>query len=120
MRQLQWFTVCFLTALAVALPARIGLVIIGGEGALVLGGFAGAVVAIPLVLGKAPPMLTLLIMAVTAMMIGAIWIGIVVSFRKSLSGTEGKLRRFSPCESFARRNKKMPSSSPARFRRAGR
>ena len=32
-----------LTALCVALPARAGLVIIGGEGALVLGGLAGAV-----------------------------------------------------------------------------
>ncbi len=38
-----------LTALCVALPARIGLVIIGGEGALVLGGFASAAIAIPLV-----------------------------------------------------------------------
>ena len=31
-----------LTALAVAIPARIGLIMIGGEGALVLGGFAAA------------------------------------------------------------------------------
>ena len=37
-----------LTALAVAIPARIGLIMIGGEGALVLGGFASAVVAIPM------------------------------------------------------------------------
>src|SRR6202158_5797697 len=36
-----------LTALAVAIPARIGLIMIGGEGALVLGGFVSAVVAIP-------------------------------------------------------------------------
>ena len=41
-----------LTALAVALPARIGLVIIGGEGALVLGGFASAAMAIPFVVGN--------------------------------------------------------------------
>ena len=34
-----------LTALAVAVPARIGLVMIGGEGALVLGGFAAAALA---------------------------------------------------------------------------
>ncbi len=32
-----------LTALCVALPARAGLIIIGGEGALVLGGLAAAV-----------------------------------------------------------------------------
>jgi general nucleoside transport system permease protein len=66
-----------LTALAVAVPARIGLVIIGGEGALVLGGFASAAVAIPLVLGKLPPIPTLLIMAVVGMAVGSIWIGIV-------------------------------------------
>ena len=45
-----------LTALAVAIPARIGLIMIGGEGALVLGGFVAAAVAIPLI-GVAPPML---------------------------------------------------------------
>src|SRR5450755_1814351 len=53
-----------LTALAVAVPARIGLIMIGGEGALVLGGFVSAVVAIPLVVGHAPPLVTLVIMAV--------------------------------------------------------
>ncbi len=36
-----------LTALAVAIPARIGLILIGGEGALVIGGFCAAAVAIP-------------------------------------------------------------------------
>jgi general nucleoside transport system permease protein len=74
---LQRSSPLILTALCVALPARIGLVIIGGEGALVLGGFASAVVAIPLVLGKAPPLLTLCIMASAGMLIGAFWIGIV-------------------------------------------
>ena len=43
-----------LTALAVAIPARIGLIMIGGEGALVLGGFAAAVLAIPMI-GRVPP-----------------------------------------------------------------
>ena len=74
---LQRSSPLILTALCVALPARIGLVIIGGEGALVLGGFASAVVAIPLVLGKVSPLLTLLIMASIGMLIGAFWIGIV-------------------------------------------
>ncbi|HUC49914.1 MAG TPA: ABC transporter permease [Xanthobacteraceae bacterium] len=74
---LQRSSPLILTALCVALPARIGLVIIGGEGALVLGGFASAVVAIPLVLGKTPPLLTLCIMASIGMIVGAIWIGIV-------------------------------------------
>ena len=48
-----------LTALAVAVPARIGLIMIGGEGALVMGGFASAVVAIPFVLNHAPPIVCL-------------------------------------------------------------
>src|SRR5271154_3914287 len=65
---LQRSSPLILTALCVALPARIGLVIIGGEGALVLGGFASAVVAIPLVLGKVPPLLTLCIMASVGML----------------------------------------------------
>src|SRR5882757_7431086 len=66
-----------LTALAVAVPARIGLVMIGGEGALVLGGFASAAVAIPLVLGKLPPLPALCIMAAVGMFVGAVWVGIV-------------------------------------------
>src|SRR5260221_10110754 len=66
-----------LTALAVAVPARIGLIMFGGEGALVLGGFAAAALAIPLVLGKAPPLLVLALMAIIAMIVGAIWVGIV-------------------------------------------
>jgi simple sugar transport system permease protein len=74
---LQRSSPLILTAFCVALPARIGLVVIGGEGALVLGGFASAVVAIPLVVGKVWPLLTLCIMASTAMLIGAFWIGIV-------------------------------------------
>jgi general nucleoside transport system permease protein len=74
---LQRSSPLILTAFCVALPARIGLVVIGGEGALVLGGFASAVVAIPLVLGKANPLLTQCIMASVGMIIGAFWIGIV-------------------------------------------
>jgi simple sugar transport system permease protein len=65
-----------LTALAVAIPARIGLIMIGGEGALVLGGFAAAAVAIPLVSGHAPVTLTLVLMAILAMIVGGFWIGL--------------------------------------------
>ena len=64
-----------LTALAVAIPARIGLIMIGGEGALVLGGFASAAVAIPLI-GVAPPFVTLIIMFVVGAFVGAVWVGI--------------------------------------------
>ena len=72
---LQRSSPLILTALAVAIPARIGLIIIGGEGALVLGGFAAAAVALPLV-GVFPPWLTLPIMFVVAAAVGAAWIGL--------------------------------------------
>src|SRR3984893_17918894 len=64
-----------LTALAVAIPARIGLIMIGGEGALVLGGFVAAAIAIPMI-GVLPPMLHLPIMVVFAMIVGAFWVGL--------------------------------------------
>jgi len=70
-----------LTALCVAIPARLGLVIIGGEGALVLGAFTGAVASIPLVNAGAPPFLVLGSMLVTSVVTGAVWIGIVGALR---------------------------------------
>jgi general nucleoside transport system permease protein len=66
-----------LTGLAFAIPARIGLTIIGGEGALVLGGFAAAAVAIPLVTNVVPPAVTLPTMALAGMAAGGLWIGFV-------------------------------------------
>ncbi|RBP11203.1 nucleoside ABC transporter membrane protein [Roseiarcus fermentans] len=64
-----------LTALAVAIPARIGLIMIGGEGALVLGGFAAAVLAIPMI-GVLPPLVALPLMAAMAMIVGGFWVGV--------------------------------------------
>lgn len=63
-----------LTALCVALPARAGLIVIGGEGALVLGGLAAATV--PLWLPAMAPMMTMGAMAVMAMLVGALWVGL--------------------------------------------
>ncbi len=68
------------TALCVAIPARLGLVIIGGEGALVLGGFAAAAIAIPMV-DWAPSFLLLGVMAIAGMLAGGIWIGCVGALR---------------------------------------
>lgn len=65
-----------LTGLAFAIPARIGLTLIGAEGALVLGGFASAAVAIPLVTGGVPAFIGLPVMAIAAMAVGAVWIGL--------------------------------------------
>ncbi|MGZ3157848.1 MAG: ABC transporter permease [Burkholderiaceae bacterium] len=63
-----------LTGLAVALPAQVGLVIIGGEGALVLGALAGAVAA-QLVRGL-PPFFVQVAMLLAGVLIGGLWIGI--------------------------------------------
>ncbi|WP_407309549.1 ABC transporter permease [Pseudomonas sp. nanlin1] len=70
-----------LTALCVALPARAGLIVIGGEGALVLGGLAAAVT--PLCLPGLPALLMLTAMAVAAMLVGALWIGLSAWMRQA-------------------------------------
>ena len=72
-----------LTGLAFAIPARIGLTMIGGEGALVLGGFSAAAIAIPLVTNGVPPFITLPLMAIFGMAAGGIWIGSVGWLRSS-------------------------------------
>src|SRR5277367_5919135 len=63
-----------LTALCVALPGQLGLVIIGGEAAVVLGGLAATVVALPLV--NTNPLLVWVVMAFAGAAMGAFWIGI--------------------------------------------
>lgn len=63
-----------LTGLAVALPAQAGRVIIGAEGALVLGGLAAA--ALGTVMGSAPAAIVWPAMALAGMVAGGIWIGI--------------------------------------------
>ncbi|MEM9628222.1 MAG: ABC transporter permease [Pseudomonadota bacterium] len=68
-----------LTALCVAIPAQLGLVVIGGEGALVLGGLAAAAVA--MLMQGAAPLLVIVVMALSAMAIGAAWIGMVGALR---------------------------------------
>jgi len=63
-----------LTALCVAIPARAGLVIIGGEGALVLGGLAAAVLPYAFALPDNAAGTVLICLAGTAA--GALWIGL--------------------------------------------
>ncbi|SDF24219.1 nucleoside ABC transporter membrane protein [Celeribacter baekdonensis] len=65
-----------LTGLAFAVPARIGMTLLGAEGALVLGGLASALIAIPMMLGGWPVWLGLPIMALTAMAVGGAWVGL--------------------------------------------
>lgn len=61
--------------LCVALPARLGLVVIGGEGAIALGGLAAAVTGVWI--GAVPAVIGLPLMAVAAMCVGGAWIGAV-------------------------------------------
>lgn len=69
-----------LTTLCTAIPAWLGLIIIGGEGALVLGGLAAA--ATGLALGAAAPALTLIVMACAAVIVGGVWIAIAGALRQ--------------------------------------
>lgn len=68
-----------LTALCTAIPARLGLVVIGGEGALVLGGLAAAAIAIPS--HGASPAIVMMLMATAGMIAGGVWIGLVGALR---------------------------------------
>ncbi|MBW4678592.1 MAG: ABC transporter permease [Microcoleus vaginatus WJT46-NPBG5] len=68
-----------LSALCTALPARLGLVIIGNEGALVIGGI-GAVAA-GLALSSAPATIVQIGMALAGMICGGLWIGAVGALR---------------------------------------
>lgn len=71
-----------LTGLCTALPARLGLVVIGGEGALVMGGVAAAATA-PLFQTTGPVVFAS--MALVGMMVGGLWIGAVGAL-KALRG----------------------------------
>lgn len=69
-----------LTALTVALPARAGLVIIGGEGALVLGGLAAA--GLPYLFTPPAGTTGTLILMVGAALVGAAWIAFAGALRQ--------------------------------------
>ena len=64
-----------LTALCTALPARLGLVVIGNEGALVVGGIAAA--AAGLATATAPFPVVLLVMSAAGAAAGGLWIALV-------------------------------------------
>lgn len=61
-----------LTALCTALPAQLGMVIIGGEGALLVGALAA--VSAALAMPGAPPLVVDISMAVAGMTAGGLWI----------------------------------------------
>jgi general nucleoside transport system permease protein len=69
-----------LSSLCTALPARLGLVIIGNEGALVVGGLAAVVVGLGIATAM-PPILVQLAMAIAAMIAGGLWIAAAGALR---------------------------------------
>jgi general nucleoside transport system permease protein len=68
-----------LTALCTALPAQLGMVIIGGEGALLIGAL-GATAAALLTPG-APPPVVIVTMALAGMLSGGVWIALAGGLR---------------------------------------
>ncbi|WP_043333457.1 ABC transporter permease [Methylosinus sp. LW4] len=84
----SWFSVqnmlsraapLLLAGLCVALPARLGLLVIGGEGAIALGGVAAA--ATGSALSSAPAPLVIVAMALAGMAVGGAWIGAIGALR---------------------------------------
>jgi ABC-type uncharacterized transport system permease subunit len=69
-----------LTATCVALPAQAGLMVIGAEGALVLGGLAAAVVGHAL--AGTPPLGVKVAMAASGMIVGGLWIAAAGALRQ--------------------------------------
>ncbi|HUB94866.1 MAG TPA: ABC transporter permease, partial [Stellaceae bacterium] len=85
----SWFSVqntltraapLILTALCTALPAQAGLMIIGGEGAFVIGALASIAAGLPLA-AAAPPLVVQLVMALVGMGAGAAWIAMAGALR---------------------------------------
>lgn len=68
-----------LTALCTALPARLGLIVIGGEGAFVVGAVTAVMVGASL---AAPPYVVIALMMAAAMIMGGLWIGLVGFLRR--------------------------------------
>jgi simple sugar transport system permease protein len=68
-----------LTGLCTALPARLGLIVIGGEGALVIGGVSAA--AAGAALSGSSPSVVLAAMMLAGAGAGAVWIGLAGALR---------------------------------------
>lgn len=76
---LQLAAPLMLTALCTALPARLGLIVIGGEGALVVGGVAA--VAMALIMRSEPPFAVIAGMMLAGMVAGGLWVGLAGALR---------------------------------------
>jgi ABC-type uncharacterized transport system permease subunit len=80
-----------LAALCVALPARLGMVVIGGEGAIVLGGVAAGATA--MAAPGLPGAIGIAAMALMAAAVGGLWIGAVgfMRYRRGVNETIASL-----------------------------
>lgn len=74
-----------LTALCTLIPAHLGLVVIGNEGAWLLGGLAAAALATPA--ASLPPFVALPLMLLGAAVVGGAWIGLA-GLGKQLRGVD--------------------------------
>lgn len=68
-----------LVALCTAIPAHLGLIVIGGDGSILLGGLAAAMTGV--LLGDAPAAISMPAMAFAAALVGGIWIGLFGALR---------------------------------------
>jgi len=84
----SWFSVqntltraapLILTGLCTALPAQVGLMIIGGEGAFVIGGLFAAMAGVALL--GAPAFIALIVMAAAGIVAGGLWIAFAGALR---------------------------------------
>jgi simple sugar transport system permease protein len=69
-----------LTALCTAVPARLGLMMIGGEGALVIGGLVAIASGLALS-NSAPPLVVTTSMALVGFAVGGVWVGLSGAMR---------------------------------------
>jgi simple sugar transport system permease protein len=69
-----------LTALCVAVPAQAGLLVIGGEGALVVGGIATVLAGVGLT--GAPPAVAIPLLLLAGAAAGAVWVAIPAALRQ--------------------------------------
>lgn len=73
-------TPIILAALAVAVPARAGMINVGGEGQLIIGGVAAMAVSLGMD-GAGPGPLRIVLMALAAVVAGAAWSGLAAALR---------------------------------------
>ncbi len=69
-----------LTALCTAVPARLGLMMIGGEGALVMGGLVAIASGLALA-NSAPPLVVTVVMAIVGFAVGGAWVALSGAMR---------------------------------------